>query len=90
MISKTAPNTRVQDFRRGIGHPRSPSEVINHHAPPTPRSTQPTGLFKRLLNKWIGSKEQFIQKELQTVRGTFYRRIFGGEGATENFRAVLN
>ena len=26
-----------------------PGEVINHHAPLTPRSTQPTGLLKKAL-----------------------------------------
>ena len=49
-----------------------PSEVINHHAPLTPRSTQSNGLFKRAA----------YSKELQTVRGAFYRRVFRGEGAT--------
>ena len=57
-----------------------PSDMINHHAPLTPRSTQPTGLFKRAA----------YSKELQTVRGAFYRRVFRGEGETVNFKAILN
>jgi hypothetical protein len=40
-----------------------PKEVIKHHAPLTPRSTQSTGLFKRAV----------YSKVLQTLRGTFYK-----------------
>ena len=50
------------------------NEVINHHAPLTPRSTQSTGLFKRASDS----------------TGTFSRRVFREEGATENFRIILN
>ena len=57
-----------------------PKEVRNQHAPLTPRSTQPTGLFKRAV----------CSKEFQTLRGTFYKRVFRGEGATANFRVILN
>ena len=38
---------------------------------------------------------RFIQKgslhikEFQTLRDTFYKRVFRGEGATENFRVLL-
>ncbi len=71
VISKTAPNTRVQGIYQGKGHP---SEVINHHAPLTPRSTQPTGLFKRASEGTV----------------IFFQRVFRGEGATENFRVILN
>ena len=39
-ISKTASAGRYGMFA-------SPNEVINHHAPQTPRRTQSTGLFKR-------------------------------------------
>ena len=62
--------------------------MIKHHAPLTPRSTQSTGLFNR----------EIYSKEVQTVRDTFYRRVFGGDGTREsgvrgniaNFRAILN
>ena len=57
-----------------------PNDMINHHAPLTPRSTQPTGLFKRAA----------YSKELQTVRGAFYRAVFRGKGATAKFRAISN
>ena len=31
-----------------------------------------------------------LSKGPQTARGSFYRRVFRGEGAKENFRAILN
>ena len=46
----------------------------NHHAPPTPRSTQSTGLFKRAPES----------------TSMFSRRVIRGEGATENIRVILN
>ena len=58
---------------------RGRKNEIKHNAPLTPRSTQPTGLFKRAA----------YSKELQAVCGTLYRRLFRGEGATANFRAAL-
>ena len=48
--------------------------MIKHHAPLTPRRTQSTGLFKR----------EIYSKEVQTVRDTFHRRVFGGEGTRES------
>ena len=57
-----------------------PKEVRNHHVPLKPRSTQSTGLFKRAV----------YSREFQTLRDTFYKRVFRGEGATANFRAILN
>ena len=69
--------------RKDIGSTQrddGPKEVINHHAPLTPRSTRSTGLFKRAV----------YSKEFQTLCDKFYRRIFRGEGATANFRVILN
>ena len=57
-----------------------PKEVIKHHAPLTPRSTQSTGLLKKAV----------YSKEFQTLRDAFYRRVFRGEGATASFRVILN
>ena len=51
-----------------------PKEVNNHHEPLTPRSKQSPGLFKR-------TSEGAVM---------FSRRVFSGEGATENFRVILN
>ena len=68
----------IRDVHRGIAYP---SEVINHHAPLTPSSTQSTGLFKRAA----------YSEKLQTGRGAFfYRRVFRGGGAKAKFRAILN
>ena len=55
-----------------------PKEVRNHHAPLTPRSTQSTGLFERAV----------YSREFQLLRVTFDKRVFGGEGATANFRVI--
>ena len=63
---------------------QNPKEVIKHHAPLTPRSTQSTGLFKRAV----------YSKEFQTLRDsdsdTFYRRYLEirGEGVTANFGVI--
>ncbi len=46
-------------------------EVINHHAPRTPKSTQPTGLFKRA----------------SEGRVVFFKRAFSGEEAIANFKS---
>ena len=68
-ISKTVP-ARMQGVHRGIDHP---SQVINHHAPPTPRSTQSTGLFKRASDS----------------TGTFSRRrVFRGKGQQQFLESV--
>ena len=90
MISKTAPNTRVQGFRRGIGHPRSPSEVIKHlyHAPLTPRSTQPTGLFKRT-SEHTGAFPRKIEEQkakLSAITGWVFR--FRREGGAAAIRVL--
>ena len=47
--------------------------MINHHESLTPRRTQSTGLFQRASDS----------------PGVFSRRVFRGEGATENFTSHL-
>ena len=56
----------IWGVHRGIGHP---SEVINHHAPLTPISTQPTA--GRLIQN---------SKELQTARVHSLEGYLGGKG----------
>ena len=71
----------IWGVHRGIGHP---NEVIKHHAPLTAANAK-----EHAINRFI-FKRAVYSKEFQTLRGAFCRRVFRGEGATPNFRVILN
>ena len=54
-----------------------PKEVKNHHAP----------LSQGARNQPVYSKEHFIQESFGHY---VYKRVLRGEGATANFRVILN
>jgi hypothetical protein len=48
---------------------------------------QSTGLFKRTV--YSKDERTVYSKEFETLRDAFYKMVFRGEGATENFRVLL-